>query len=104
MAFPSWKCHFFCVVNRNLILLATEGFNKILIYVGFSYKFDSNQKKNKNMRKLRKLFTLLGCGLFIFLQATFSQTKQLKGKVTDARDGTPISGATIQAKTHRYQL
>ncbi|MGN6492079.1 MAG: carboxypeptidase-like regulatory domain-containing protein [Agriterribacter sp.] len=50
------------------------------------------------MRKLQKLFALTGCGLLFFLNVTVSQTKQLKGKVTDARDGAPISGATIQAK------
>lgn len=50
------------------------------------------------MRRLQKLFALTGCGLLFFLNVTVSQTKQLKGKVTDVRDGTPISGATIQAK------
>ncbi len=38
------------------------------------------------MRELRKWFTP-GCGA-IFLNVAVSQTKQLKGKVSDAKDGT----------------
>ncbi|MFT3703729.1 MAG: TonB-dependent receptor [Agriterribacter sp.] len=50
------------------------------------------------MRKLQKHCMLLGMCICMLLQMSVAQTKSLKGKVTDARDGTPIIGATVQPK------
>lgn len=50
------------------------------------------------MRKLQKVFMLLSMMIYTFLQVAHGQTKSVSGKVTDAKDGTPIVGATVQAK------
>jgi len=46
-------------------------------------------------RLLTASFTLLLT--FIFTLATFAQEKVITGKVTDAKDGSPVSGATVVA-------
>lgn len=50
------------------------------------------------MRK--QLSMLMGLCVLLLLAATelSAQSKEIKGKVTDARDGSPIQGATIRAK------
>lgn len=35
----------------------------------------------------------------LFLQLAYAQSRVIRGRVTDAKDGTPVSGATIKAKT-----
>lgn len=43
---------------------------------------------------MRKLITLLACAV-LFIGQLHAQTRKLSGKVTDARDGTPMSGVSI---------
>ncbi|MCC6287078.1 MAG: TonB-dependent receptor [Chitinophagaceae bacterium] len=49
------------------------------------------------MRKWTKLAMLMSMAFCILLQVCVAQTKLVKGKVTDAKDGTPILGATIKS-------
>src|SRR4051794_7087589 len=44
--------------------------------------------------------TLLACLLFLIIPA-FAQNQTISGKVTDAKDNTPIQGATIKVKGSR---
>src|SRR3954470_14870112 len=46
---------------------------------------------------MRKSLLLVSSLLFIFTHA-FAQTKTVTGKVTDARDGSPISGVSVNVK------
>ncbi len=47
---------------------------------------------------MRKLYCyLLGILMFAW-QVTFAQTKDVSGKVTDSKDGTPLAGVTVSAK------
>src|SRR5687767_9655805 len=47
---------------------------------------------------MRKLYCLL-LGIFMFAwQVTLAQTKEVMGKVTDSKDGAPLSGVTVSAK------
>lgn len=46
---------------------------------------------------MRKKLTALMGFLFMFVQL-FAQTKEVTGKVTDAKDGTPLSGVTVKVK------
>lgn len=42
------------------------------------------------------------CTLLLFVSATaFSQSKTITGKITDSKDGTPLSGITVSAKGAR---
>lgn len=50
------------------------------------------------MRKTLQSVPMIGFMLFILLQTAVSQTKEIKGKITDARDGAPIAGASIQTR------
>jgi TonB-dependent starch-binding outer membrane protein SusC len=47
------------------------------------------------MRKLTGLLTAL---LFLIAQSAFAQNKTVKGKVTDARDGSALAGVSIKVK------
>ena len=38
---------------------------------------------------------------FFILQSSYAQDKTVSGKITDSKDGTPIIGASIQAKGSR---
>jgi len=46
---------------------------------------------------MRKFLTLLGAVLVLCLNS-FAQTGKITGKVTDSRDGSPLSGATVRVK------
>ena len=47
---------------------------------------------------MRKLYCLLlGISMFAW-QVTLAQTKEVMGKVTDSKDGAPLSGVTVSAK------
>jgi len=45
------------------------------------------------MRKLALLLSFLACCIVLH-----AQTKEISGKITDSKDGSPIAGATIRAK------
>lgn len=47
---------------------------------------------------MRKLKLLLLGGLLLFAQQIWAQSKTVTGKVTDAKDGSPVPGATIMVK------
>lgn len=47
------------------------------------------------MRKL--LMAVVGL-LFFSVQSLYAQTKDLSGKITDAKDGSPLAGVTVKAK------
>jgi len=49
------------------------------------------------MRKWFKLAMLTGMAICILLQVSVAQTKLIKGKISDAKDGSPIAGATIKS-------
>jgi iron complex outermembrane receptor protein len=50
----------------------------------------------------KTLFSALLCILFSFVvQSSFAQDRIVTGKVTDSKDGTPVSGASVQAKGTR---
>src|SRR5216110_309687 len=50
----------------------------------------------------KKLLSALLFTVFCFiLQSSYAQDKTVTGKVTDSRDGTPIVGASVQAKGSR---
>ncbi len=46
---------------------------------------------------MRKFLTLLGAVLVLCLNS-FAQTGKITGKVTDSRDGSPLSGATVRIR------
>lgn len=50
------------------------------------------------MRKLLKHMVLLGVTMCLLHQLALAQTRTLKGRIVDARDNSPIAGATIQEK------
>ncbi len=50
------------------------------------------------MRKLRSLFLI---GLLFGTQLLWAQT-QVTGKVTDARDGSPLPGVTVSIKNTNF--
>ena len=47
---------------------------------------------------MRKLYCLILGLLMLTGQATFAQSKEVTGKVTDTKDGTPLVGVTVSAK------
>src|SRR3982751_2600262 len=49
---------------------------------------------------LRKhlLSALLLCSMLIVFQNSYSQNKEITGRVTDSKDGSGLSGATVSAK------
>jgi TonB-dependent starch-binding outer membrane protein SusC len=50
----------------------------------------------------QKLLSALFSMVFVFvLQVAFAQNKTVTGKVTDSKDGSPVSGATVQVKGSR---
>ena len=49
------------------------------------------------MLKSIRLTALIGMALCIAIPVCIAQTKILRGKVTDLKDGAPIAGATIRA-------
>ncbi len=50
----------------------------------------------------QKLLAALLSVVFVFaIQVSFSQDKTITGKVTDSKDGSPVSGATVQVKGNR---
>jgi iron complex outermembrane receptor protein len=50
----------------------------------------------------KKLLSFLLCAAFVFvLQVAHAQDKTITGKVTDSKDGSPVAGASIQAKGTR---
>jgi TonB-dependent starch-binding outer membrane protein SusC len=51
---------------------------------------------------VQKLLSPLLCVAFVFvLQVAYAQDKTITGKVTDSKDGSPVVGATVQAKGTR---
>src|SRR4030095_8489879 len=46
---------------------------------------------------MRKLFGFL-MGLMLLTISAYAQTKEAAGKVTDSRDGSPLSGVTVSVK------
>ncbi|MBX2921715.1 MAG: TonB-dependent receptor [Chitinophagaceae bacterium] len=50
------------------------------------------------MRKFLKLCLLTGVSMLFYLSAAYAQTSSLKGRVTDAKDRSPVAGATVEAK------
>ena len=51
----------------------------------------------------KTLFSALLCTVFSFVlhSAVYAQDKTVTGKITDSKDGSPVVGATIQAKGTR---
>src|ERR1700712_3179788 len=47
---------------------------------------------------MRKLLFLLGIIMLIFVNRGLAQTGTITGKVTDAKDGSPLSGVTVRVK------
>src|SRR3954469_18348682 len=58
-----------------------------------------NQKQESSLQRktMRKSLLLVSSLLFIFTHA-FAQTKTVTGKVTDARDGSPLIGVSVNVK------
>jgi TonB-dependent starch-binding outer membrane protein SusC len=57
--------------------------------------------QNSHMKKLHSNFRRAGWPflvLLLFFNTTFSQTRTITGKVTDARDHTPLAGVSVQVK------
>jgi TonB-dependent starch-binding outer membrane protein SusC len=51
---------------------------------------------------VKHLLTAIVCTAFVFfLQVAHAQDKTITGKVTDSKDGSPVVGATVQAKGTR---
>jgi TonB-dependent starch-binding outer membrane protein SusC len=61
----------------------------VLLYVDYSFIF----QKLAFMKKILSFFSIL-----CFCQIIFAQTRQITGKITDAKDSTSIAGATITTK------
>ena len=47
---------------------------------------------------MRKIFVLLSVA-FLLVAFASAQTRPVSGKVTDAKDGSPLSGITIKVKS-----
>jgi TonB-dependent starch-binding outer membrane protein SusC len=47
---------------------------------------------------MRKLLVAVVGLLFVSVQSLYAQTKDLSGKITDAKDGSPLAGVTVKAK------
>lgn len=47
---------------------------------------------------MRKPIMALMVLLFFSMQSLYAQTKDLSGKITDAKDGSPLAGVTVKAK------
>ncbi|MEI9910064.1 MAG: carboxypeptidase-like regulatory domain-containing protein [Bacteroidota bacterium] len=47
---------------------------------------------------MRKLKLLMLAVLLLSVQLLWAQTKTVTGKVTDAKDGTPITGVSVKVK------
>src|SRR5438105_7164373 len=47
---------------------------------------------------MRKLYILMMGIWLLCCQAALAQTKEVAGKVTDSRDGTPLPGVTVKVK------
>lgn len=45
-----------------------------------------------------KRITLMICMLFACITLTFAQSREISGKVTDAKDGSPLAGVTVKEK------
>lgn len=54
--------------------------------------------KLEHMRKTVNFCLLTAVCMFFLFQPTFAQTKLLKGKITDAKGGAAVAGATIETK------
>lgn len=55
-------------------------------------------RKLQRMRKRTKRYLLTGMSLLFLTQISFAQMKHLKGRITDSKDGAPVSGATVETK------
>jgi TonB-dependent starch-binding outer membrane protein SusC len=50
----------------------------------------------------KTLFSAILCTVFVFVfQLSYAQDKTVSGKVTDSKDGSPLSDASVQAKGTR---
>lgn len=50
----------------------------------------------------QKMFSALFCLVFLlFLQVSFAQDRTVTGKITDSKDGSPVSGASVTVKGSR---
>jgi TonB-dependent starch-binding outer membrane protein SusC len=55
--------------------------------------------ENKNQLHMRKLLSYLATALLLFNSINaLAQTKEVTGKVTDSKDGTPVAGVTVRVK------
>ncbi len=53
------------------------------------------------MSAQKLLSALFSTVLVLLLQVSFAQDRTITGKVTDSKDGSPVSGATLQVKGTR---
>ncbi|MEN9547900.1 MAG: hypothetical protein RIR12_491 [Bacteroidota bacterium] len=53
------------------------------------------------MSAQKLLSALLSAVMVLLLQVSFAQDRTVTGKVTDSKDGSPVNGATVQAKGAR---
>ena len=81
--------------SRNILKDNTALQVSFLCYISVGHTFEKLQLKSMHMRKIKLLML---AGLLLSVQLLWAQTKTVTGKVTDAKDGTPLAGVSIKVK------